>query len=159
MLGSLEPTVTPHGLRLYPCEVVTDEGEMHSRVYLVEATAYIREWGVWPWADPGKRWMPAERIRAVRSSPARLPARFANTLLAAGESGMGYHAFAVDLRDGRRLYFISGNAVDFLCWPEGLGPDDVVAVHPGQRLPEGEYRQPQPGNCNAEYAWAPFRLS
>jgi len=80
-------------------------------------------------------WIPAERICRVRSSPDRLPARLANELYAAGESGMGYHAFSVQLRDGRRLHFVSGNAVDFPAWPEGVTGADAVTVKRHDRHP------------------------
>src|SRR5688500_1597479 len=48
MLVAVEPSVDG-GLRLYACEVETGEGVVHPRVYVVEAGAYIRWWGVWPW--------------------------------------------------------------------------------------------------------------
>jgi hypothetical protein len=71
-----------------------------------------------------------------------LPARFANILYEAGESGMGYCAFSVELRDHRRLYFVTGNAVDFLNWPEGVLPDDVIGVTPHDRFSEHRDRAP-----------------
>lgn len=134
-----------------------DDGTAESRVYVVEPLGYIREWGVWPWQDTGKRWIPAERIRSIRSSPLRLPPHFANALSSAGESGMGYCAFSVDLRDGRRLFFVTGNAVDFPCWPYGVKPIDVVAVHPHDRHPDHRHLSPRIDELGAQYTWSPFR--
>ena len=158
MLQGVQPTISEHGLRLYPCEVETDDGVTHPRVYVVEAQAYIREWGIWPWMDRGKGWLPAERIRLLRSSPERLPATFASTLLTAGESGMGYCAFSVELRDYRRLYFVTGNAVDFLCWPGNARPEDVISVRPHDRCPEHRTRAPFSHESSASYLWSPYRL-
>ena len=157
MLSDVEPTVSGYGLRLYPCEVVTDDGATYSRVYVVEARAYIREWGVWPWDDRGKSWIPAEQIRSLGSSPLRLPVKFAQLVLDAGESGMGYCAFSVTLRDRRRLYFVTGNAVDFPNWPPDVRPDDVVAVKPHDRYPAHRDRPPLSCESDADYAWSPFR--
>ncbi|RIK81529.1 MAG: hypothetical protein DCC68_08355 [Planctomycetota bacterium] len=148
-LGDIEPSISAYGLRLFPCEAVLDDGSVESRVYVVEARGYLAEWGVWPWQDLGKRWIPAERIRSVRSSPLRLAAQFANELNAAGESGMGYCIFSVELRDGRRIFFLMGNAVDFPSWPKDVCPDDVVSVRAHDRHPDYA-----PG---ADYAWCPIR--
>lgn len=156
-LRRIEPTITEMKNRLYPCEVVTDDGVVHPRVYVMDANAYLKEWGVWPWAEKGKDWVPAERITSLRSSPHRLPPRFANVIMAAGESGMGYCAFVVELRDGRWFHYAMGNAVDFPLWPEGVVAEDVVAVHPHARFPEHRDRAPRADESSARFAWCPFR--
>lgn len=153
MLQSVEPSVSAGGCTLYPCEVTTDDGTNYSRVYIVEATSYKREWGVWPWEDRGKGWIPLERIVSLRSSPLRLPARFANILNAAGESGMGYCAYSVRLRSGDKLHFVTGNAVDFPQWPDGISPDDVESVVPHDRG-MGQAGAPLSG---ANYYWSLYR--
>jgi hypothetical protein len=71
-------------------------------------------------------WM--KDVAKIEESPDRLPKRFADRLNAAGESGMGYCAFALDFRDGRRLYVTSGNYVDLLVLPEGYAFDEIVDV-------------------------------
>ncbi|HYF14671.1 MAG TPA: hypothetical protein VD971_06325 [Phycisphaerales bacterium] len=157
MLRGVEPSVSNYGSRLYPCEVITDDGVFHPRVYVVKASSYIREWGVWPWSDQGKRWVRAESICSLHSSKLRLPVRFANTLNAAGESGMGYCAFSVELRNGSRLYFVTGNAVDFPNWPPGVSPTDVIAVRAHDRSPAHGVRPPFSHESSAEYEWSPFR--
>jgi hypothetical protein len=159
MLQDVKPSISEFGLRLHPCEVTTDDGVVHPRVYVVESHSYIREWGVWPWMDRGKRWVRAESIRFLRSSPERLPAEFANALNRAGESGMGYCAFSVEFKNGQRLYFVTGNAIDFPNWPDGASPMDIVRVRPHDRCPEHRGRLPLPHEMNAEYSWAPYRQS
>lgn len=156
-LRAIEPTITVMGHRLYPCEIVADDGSVHPRVYVMEAEAYIREWGVWPWKDRGKGWLPPQRVRSIRSSPERLPPRFANELMKAGESGMGYCAFAVKLRDGRVLHYVTGNAVDFPRWPEGVRPEDVDSVRAHARLAEHRDRGPTEEESCADYLWCVYR--
>ncbi len=156
-LKAIEPSVSDIGLRMYPCDVVMDDGTAVPRVYLVDAEEYIREWGVWPWQDREKHWIQAEKVAAVSSSRERLSPQFANRLYAAGESGMGYCAFSVTLRDGRALFFVTGNVVDFLSWPPGIGPQDVVAVTGHARNPEHCHRSPTPSESGAPYSWCPFR--
>lgn len=158
MLQNIQPSIADNGLRLYPCEVQTDDGVTHRRVYVVNAKEYIRYWCEWPWIDTHKMWLPAERIQTLKSSRDRLPVSFANTLYAAGESGMGYCAFSVELHDRRQLYYITGNAVDFLCWPSDVGPEDVISVHPHVRRPARWWTSFKREE-GADYMWCPYRPS
>ena len=68
----------------------------------------------------------ANRGEALAESPRRLPAQFANKLYKSGESGMGYTIFTVIFADGSRQAYGTGNAVDFISYPEGKGQMDVV---------------------------------
>ena len=68
-------------------------------------------------------------MRLIRESPLRLPLRFASELVEAGESGMGYWAFAVRFSWWRRREYVQ-SFVDFIEYPKGLGPADVRAVIP-----------------------------
>ena len=84
--------------------------------------------------------MRLEDVASIAESPSRLPARFANELYAAGESGMGYTVFTVVFKTAipflrRRKTYLSGNAVDFIEYPFGTGPSDVASVlpHVGRR--------------------------
>ena len=88
-------------------------------------------------------------MNALAESPRRLPARFANKLYASGESGMGYKIFTVVFADGYHQSYSSGNAVDFIRYPEGLGPTDLVEVLPH------EGRNADPVRC-PEYYWCLF---
>lgn len=157
MLRGVKPSNSGYGLLMYPCEVQLDRGAWLDRVYVVDAQQYIKVWGIWPWRDGGKNWIPAERISAIRTSPQRLPPEFANEIYSAGESGMGYCAFSVELKDGRRLYFVTGNAVDFPSWPAGVRPTDVCRIVPHDRMPEHRFRMPTEHESVAHYSWSPFR--
>jgi hypothetical protein len=75
-----------------------------------------------------------------------LPARFANKLYNAGESGMGYTIFTVVFSDGTKQAYSAGNAVDFIRYPEGKGPADVADVLPHEGRNEIQIRVP-------EYYW------
>ena len=76
-----------------------------------------------------------EDVVEVQESPTRLPAKFANEIYRSGESGMGYTTFTVVFADGMRQACATGNAVDFIRYPSGKLPKDVVAVipHEGRR--------------------------
>ncbi|HTS34236.1 MAG TPA: hypothetical protein VMH04_01115 [Candidatus Solibacter sp.] len=133
-LKSIEPSRDGE-LLYYPCRVVLKSGEACDTVYIVAEKPYIRHWGVYPENDPGKRWIRMEDVASVAESPTRLPAQFANELYKRGESGMGYTIFTVVFADGRLQACASGNAIDFIRYPTGKGPKDVVAVlpHEGRR--------------------------
>ena len=156
-LRDVEPSIVPHWLTQFPCEVILDDGSVHSRVILVEAHSYHSLWGVWPWEHGGNgSWVPIERVRSLRSSPVRVPARFANVLNEAGESGMGYCAFSLELTDGRRLHYVTGNLVDYVNWPEDVSPADVVGVTPHDRNPEWRDRPRRLDEGGAGYEWCLF---
>jgi hypothetical protein len=59
-----------------------------------------------------------------------VPAKYANEVYKAGESGMGYCIFTVVFSDGSKQAYVSGNAVDFIEYPEGKGPSNVVGILP-----------------------------
>jgi len=119
----------------YPCRAVLKSGKACDTVYIVPEKPYIEHWGVYPENDPGKRWIRMEDIAEVTESPIRLPVQYANEIYKNGESGMGYTIFTIVFADGVRQACVSGNAVDFIRYPLGKGPKDVVAVipHEGRR--------------------------
>jgi hypothetical protein len=49
------PATSDGGLTYRPCAVSLHNGAGVDCVYVVEANAYIRMWGVWPDQDKGKR--------------------------------------------------------------------------------------------------------
>lgn len=141
--------IAPSGedkLRYYPCRVTLKSGESIDRVYVAPEEPYFYYWGVYPEDDPAKRWIRIEDVVEVQDSPTRLPARFANEIYRQGESGMGYSIFAVVFSDGNRQACVTGGAVDFIHYPLGKGPSDVVEVLPH----EGRDAQPVKG---PEYYW------
>jgi hypothetical protein len=111
-------------------------------------------WGVYPSSDPGKSEVSVSDLVSVVESPSRLPAPLATELYKAGESGMGYTVFTVIFKTmiqfiRRRKTYLTGNAVDFIEYPLGTGPKDVVSVlpHVGRRT-ASLARQPRP-----KYYW------
>ncbi len=79
-----------------------------------------------------------------------MPARFATKLYAAGESGMGYEIFTMDLRSGENLVFVTGNVVDFPDLPDGVETKDILDIHPHQ----GRERTSSEGyRGSAEFKW------
>jgi hypothetical protein len=133
-LKSIEPSRDGE-LVYYPCRAVLKSGDTFDTVYIVPEKPYLKYWGVYPENDPGKRWIRMEELAEVQESSIRLPAQFANEIYKDGESGMGYTIFTVVFADGTQQACVTGNAVDFIVYPIGKGPNDVAAVipHEGRR--------------------------
>jgi hypothetical protein len=141
------------GIEYRPCRVTLDDGTERDCVLLVNAADYIAYWGVWPEDDPYKRSVRIERVASIHESTRRLPARCANALYEAGETGMGYFVFTVVLGDGRRLPFVTGNVVDFPALPPDVATTDVVEVLPHVGLDAFRHRVPTASEGAADYAW------
>lgn len=125
--------IVPSGgddLFYYPCRVTLRDGRVLDTVYIEPEMPYLRQWGVYPEDDRGKKFVKIEDVVAVEDSPSRLPARFANQIYDHGESGMGYTIFTVVFSDGERQAYGTGNAVDFIRYPDGKVPNDVSSVLP-----------------------------
>ena len=114
----------------YPCRVTLNSGEAIDRVFIVAAQPYISHWGIWPDQDSHKHEVQLEAVAEIQDSPCRLPARFANELYLAGESGMGYTVFTVRFKDGTEQAYAAGNVVDFISFPAGQTSADIVEVLP-----------------------------
>jgi hypothetical protein len=139
-------TIPPSGdeeLWYYPCRVTLQDGSVRDTVYIEPEMPYLRFWGVYPEDDRGKRSIKIEDVVKVEDSPTRLPARFANQIYKRGESGMGYTIFTVVFSDGERQACVSGNAVDFIRYPHGKGPEDVTAVLPHEGRKAGPVKGPE----------------
>jgi hypothetical protein len=134
LLSRIEPS-HDGALFYYPVRAVLRTGEILEAVYIVPEKPYRKYWGVYPEDDRGKRWIRIEDAKDVEDSPTRLPARFADEIYRRGESGMGYTIFTVVFADGQKQACVTGNAVDFIRYPPGKSPNDVVAVlpHEGRR--------------------------
>ncbi len=100
-------------------------------------------WGIYPEDDKAKRWIRIEDVVEVCESPIRLPPLFANELYKNGESGMGYTIFTVVFSDGEKQACVSGNAIDFIRYPNGKGPRDIVAVLPHKGRNQNPVNAPQ----------------
>ncbi len=135
-LSSIVPS-RERDLDYYPCDAcLHDDGTVVERVYVVSEIPYIKHWGLYPSDDPGKRGIPITEVASLSESRSRLPPQSANDLYAAGESEMGYSVFTVvfssrfgPLRRKRQAY-LTGNAVDFIDYPNGLTGKDVKEVLP-----------------------------
>lgn len=128
-LESIEPSGDDE-LKYYPCRITLNNGTVLNTVYIEPEMPYLRFWGVYPEDDRGKRHVRIEDVVKVEDSPTRLLAQFANEIYRNGESGMGYTIFTITFADGEQQACVNGNAVDFIRYPDGKGPNDVVAVHP-----------------------------
>jgi hypothetical protein len=147
-LSAITPS-TSGDLTYWPCAARMKDGAVLVCVYVVPEGPYIRQWGVYPQQDRGKRQISIADVEALTDSPTRLPARFANKLYEAGESGMGYTIFTVVFGDGSSQAYDAGNAIDFVRYPEGKGQSDVVDVLPH------EGRNAERVHC-PEYYWCLF---
>tara|TARA_B100001179_G_C18338623_1_gene295540 strand:+ start:57 stop:563 length:507 start_codon:yes stop_codon:yes gene_type:complete len=145
-LSQIEPTQAIY----YPALVTLRTGELRDAVYLCPAAQWFEKWGVWPEEDTGKKSVPLEEVADLEESPSRLPRELAETIYAAGESGMGYHLFQLTFRDGSVVSFGTGNAVDFLDLPPDRSPRDIVAVTPHAG------REDPTKRCALDYAWCLF---
>jgi hypothetical protein len=139
----------------FPCSVTLSDRRIFDTVYIEPEMPYLRSWGVYPEDDRGKRFIKIEDVVNVKDSPTRLPARFANQIYDHGESGMGYTIFTVVFSDGQRQAYGTGNAVDFIRYPDGKGPSNVSSVLPH----EGRNAQPvgAPDWYWCLYSGEPFR--
>jgi hypothetical protein len=129
MLDRIEPS-QDGDILYYPCRVLLKDGVVLDTVYVEPEGSYLKAWGIYPEDDEGKQWIRIDDVVEIQSSPVRLPARFANEVYRLGESGMGYVVFKVVLADGQEQACVSGNAIDFIRYPPGKSPADVVGISP-----------------------------
>lgn len=125
MLQRIEPS-RDQTCSHYPCRLRLRDGTIIERALLIEYAHGLEPNGSIRFAD----------IELIEESPWRMPATFANRLYQAGESGMGYVVYTMQLRDGRVAASLSGWLVDFPGLPEGVKGADIVAVtaHAGRDL-------------------------
>jgi len=133
-------------MEYFPCRVVLNSGAVFDNVYIADITKYLKVRGILPSLDSDKKSISINDIAKIDESPNRLPARFANKLYKAGESGMGYSIFTIVFKDGNQMPIVTGNAVDFVNLPNGYTNNDIVDVIPH----EGRNANPKHG---PEYIW------
>ncbi|HEX5438013.1 MAG TPA: hypothetical protein VFW98_12685 [Gemmatimonadaceae bacterium] len=117
-------------LEYVPCQLRLRSGDILPCAYVQPLQPWLRSWGVSLESEATKRAIAINEVVDLEESPARLPPAIANTIYAAGESGMGYCVFTLVFRDGSTQACSMGNAVDFVRLSEGHHPPDVVAVQP-----------------------------
>ena len=128
-LAVIEPSICG-SLKYLPCSVVLKTGGQLDCVYFVSQAGYIRYWGIYPEDDTAKHSVLVQDVQAIGESPHRLPVSIANTLYKSGESGMGYTVFTLEFVDGSTQAYVTGNAVDFVDYPDHKTASDVVRVLP-----------------------------
>ncbi|TXK19311.1 hypothetical protein [Homoserinibacter sp. GY 40078] len=136
-------------LQYFPCQVTLRSGEVLPRVCFAEQSRLRAHWG----DDPRGNTVDPREVVAIEESPYRMPQRFADELYEVGESGMGYLIFTMRLRDGRALPYMTGNALDFPEWPDGVTPEDVVAVEPHVGREHFVERNSTTGHGVAHHMW------
>jgi len=95
-LALIEPSITASGCYVYPGAATLKDGTFLNCVYFATTSAYHRVYGSdHPSSNPSALWISPRDVASIRQSPARLPAKFANEIYRAGESGMGYYMFTV----------------------------------------------------------------
>jgi hypothetical protein len=117
-------------LEYYPCKVTLKDGRSFDRVYVQEIESYIKHWSISPKDDTFKYSIPIAEVARIEESPFRLPAKLADKMYKAGESGMGYCVFTLVLKDGRKLPYITGNAVDFPNLPDDVNSSMIIDLLP-----------------------------
>ncbi len=140
---AIEPSRTPYNESFWPCELVLDDGRLVPRVICRENVR---------WSDKGE-WINPEQIVEVRPSSRRLPAVLAEKLYRAGESGMGYTIYVLELRSGQTYVCGSGGIFDFPDLPDGVRTEDIREVYPHEGR-ERTMREASLGSDNFE--WCDF---
>ena len=124
-----------------PCSVTLDDGTSRDICLAWENKRY---------SDKGV-WLNPNKVVDVGECQFRVPAKFARIIQDAGESGMGYHIYVVELADGTEFIHLAGNLViDLLNLPVGYRPIDVTNVRPHEGR-EQPYRQIEE-YCSLEFA-------
>lgn len=128
---------------LRPCTLVLRDGTTVLRALASEdARGFHTDW-----------WIHPSQVAGVLPCPLRMPAKLATKLYAAGESGMGYELFTMELRSGESLVFVTSNIVDFPKLPEGVTTEDIIDVHPHK----GRERTQKEGyQTGADFKWLYF---
>jgi hypothetical protein len=115
-LGRIEP-----GVWGWPCEVSLKDGSFHGICLAWENKRY---------SDLGN-WINPNQVDDIRELNSRMPGIFSREIHDAGESGMGYHIYVVELADGNSFVHVAGNlTIDLLNLPTGYTSSDVTNVRP-----------------------------
>lgn len=118
-----------------PCSVTLIDGSSRDVCLAWENKRY---------SDKGN-WLSPLQVVDIRECDARMPTEFARQIWNAGESGMGYHIYVVELEDGASFVHVAGNLlIDLVSLPSGYHPTDIVNVIPHQGRVRSEregYRQ------------------
>ena len=109
------------GARGIPCSIVLADGRSFSHCLAHENPRF---------GDKGD-WINPNDVAAITECPWRMPAPFARLIRDAGESGMGYHIYIVQLADGNSFAHVADNlTIDLVDFPPGYTQHDVIGVRP-----------------------------
>ena len=97
-------------------------------MYFLEENDFLKLWGKTPETDFEHKHVAVGDISAIEESRFRLPAKFANEVYRAGESGMGWFDFTLVFTRWCWRNYMVGSFIDFLEYPLWFGPKDVRAV-------------------------------
>jgi hypothetical protein len=111
-----------------PCVVTLLDGTVLDRVYVQNATDYVNTWGVWPDDDQGKNAVDVSRVAHIASSLTRLPPRIAEAIYLRGETCKAGCGFTLVFSDSIRQECLASGAVDWVPYPPGKQPGDIVDV-------------------------------
>ncbi|MAS94472.1 MAG: hypothetical protein CMO55_14830 [Verrucomicrobiales bacterium] len=142
-LRKIEPSFDRSGRRRhYPCKVTLKDGRVVPRVICVEDHRGFQT----------DAWIHPDQVRSIEPTAERLPAELASDVYAAGESGMGYEIFVINMLDGSQPVFVTNNIVDFPDYPGDLDASAAVSVmpHHGRERPRGAFRG------SREFEWCYF---
>ncbi len=103
-----------------PCTLVLHNGEPVERALCIEEGRGFHTSG----------WIHPDEVAEVCECKTRLPPHLATKLYRAGESGMGYLLFTLELYSGADFVYVIGGGADFLDLPEGATTADIKDVHP-----------------------------
>lgn len=155
-LITIEPSIDGN-FRYYPCRVILANGESVDKVYVEEENSYIDIWGIYPDEDPGKNFISIEQVKQIMETPYRLASILANKIYGAHETGMGYYVFTLVMKNGDKLPFVAGGALDFLDLPPNYSYEDIVDALPHigkDKLQDKEHHWiKRPNTTEAKYWW------
>lgn len=142
-LRKIEPSIDRYGdRRHYPCRVTLKNGRVAPRVICVEDHRGFQT----------DAWIHPDQVQSIEPTDERLPAALATDLYAAGESGMGYEIFVINMLDGSQPVFVTNNVVDFPDYPDGFDASAAVSVLPHH----GRERSRRGFRGSREFEWCYF---
>lgn len=119
-LEKIPPSIPRDRRHHFPCTLVLKDGTRVERAICAEDhRGFVTD-----------AWIHPDTVESILPSPFRMPAKLATKLYAAGESGMGYEIFKMNMRDGTSYVFITNNVVDFPDLPAGYTSEDIKNVYP-----------------------------
>jgi hypothetical protein len=140
-LSAIEPGVDFEGFMVVPCAARLSDGSIVDCVYALTAQESLRGGLLSRLEMSGPGRVNSDDVAAIVASPRRMPRKFASSLRAAGESGMGYWAFTALFSWWRRREYVQ-SFLDFLEYPSGMSPASIKSVvpHKGARSPRSVSR-------------------